>query len=64
MVQKLLKSKQETPLCLGNISEDFPAVNMKKTGLYRYIHNFSVDYDAIEIIDIHKCLDLVKKCLL
>ena len=29
---------------------------MKKTGLNRYVYNFSVDYDAIavDILDIHK----------
>ena len=33
-VQKLLNSKQmfPRPLCLGNISKDFPTDNMKKTG--------------------------------
>lgn len=25
------------PLCLGNTSKDFPADNMKTTGLYAYI---------------------------
>ena len=32
---------------------------MKKTGLKGYVHDFSVDYDAIavaDILDIHKCL--------
>ena len=32
-------------------------VNMKKTGLYEYVYDFSVDYDAIvvdEIRDINK----------
>ena len=46
---------------------------MKKTGLNRYVYDFSVDYDAIAadgILDIHKylmkkiysikCLDLLK----
>ena len=45
------------PLCLGNISENFVADNMKKTGLYGYVYDFSVDYDAIPvnvILDIHK----------
>ena len=43
------------PLCLGNISRDFSANNMKKTknqkqktenetGLYRCVYNLSVDY--------------------
>ena len=47
------------PLCLGNISEDFSTDNMKQTGLYGYVYDFSVDYDAIavdDILDIHKYL--------
>ena len=51
-----------TPLCLGNISKDFSVDNIKKTGLYGYIYDFSVDYDAIavdDILDIHK--HLIKK---
>ena len=46
-----------TPLCLGNISKDCSVYNMKKTGLYGYVYDFSVDYDAIavnDILDIHK----------
>ena len=46
-------------LCLGNISKDFPADNMKKTGFYGYVYDFSVDYDAIAvdgILEIHKYL--------
>ena len=66
-----------SPLCLGNISKDFSVDNMKKTGLNGYVHDFSVDYDAIavdDILDIHifngkkwhsiKCLDLLKRCFL
>ena len=48
-----------TPLCLGNISKDFSADNMKKIGLNGYVYNFSVDYDAIavdDILNIHKNL--------
>ena len=47
------------PLCLGNISKDFSADNMKKTGLNGYVYDFSVDYDAIaidDILDIHRYL--------
>ena len=64
-------------LCMGNISKDFSIDNMKKTGLYEYVYDFSVDYDSIDVndtLDIHKyymkkhdikeCLDLLKKCLL
>ena len=47
------------PLCLGNISKDFTAFNMKRTGLSGYVCKFSVDYNIIDssnIIDIHKYL--------
>ena len=39
-------------LCLGNISKDWSTDNMKKTGLNRYVYDFSVDYDAIIFISI------------
>ena len=49
-----------SPLCLGNISEDFSVDNMKKnTGLNEYVYDFSGDYDAVvvdDILDIHKYL--------
>ena len=47
------------PLCLGNISKVFSVDNMKKTGLYGQVDEFSIDYDAItndKILDIHKYL--------
>ena len=31
-------------LCLGNISKDWSADNMKKTGLNGYVYEFNVDY--------------------
>ena len=46
-------------LCLENISKVFSVDNMKKTGLNRYVYDFSVDYDAFavdDILDIHKYL--------
>ena len=46
-------------MCLGNISNDFTANNIKKAGLNGYVYEFSVDYNFIDttnIIDIHKCL--------
>ena len=46
-------------LCLGNVSKDFLASNMKKTGFNGYIYNFSVDYNSIDVNDIkniHKYL--------
>ena len=66
---EIIKLKSKTPeiiflhpLCLGNISKDWPVDNMKKTGLNRYVYDFNVDvddYDAIvadDIADIHKYL--------
>ena len=32
-----------SPLCLGNISKDWSADNMKKTGLTGYVYHFSAD---------------------
>ena len=46
-------------LCLGNALKDFSAGNMKKTVLYGYVYDFSVDYDSTDvadILDIHKYL--------
>ena len=61
---EIIKFKSKDPeilphsLCLGNISKDWSADNMKKTGLNGYVHDFSVDCDAIavDILDIHKYL--------
>ena len=63
MVTKIIKFKVKDseivaiPLCLENISRDFSADNMKKTGLNGYVYDFSVDYNdtaADDILDIHK----------
>ena len=48
-----------TPLCLGNISKDWSADNMKETWFNEFVYDFSVDYDATnvdDIVDIHKYL--------
>ena len=37
-----------SPLCLGNISKDWPTDNMKKIGHTGYVYDFSADYNAIE----------------
>ena len=58
-------------LCLGNISGDFSAKNVKKKRkkkrLNRYVYNFSVDYrDTSDNTDIHKYLMKkhdIKQCL-
>ena len=42
-------------LSLGNISADFNQADRKSTGLYGYVYDFSVDYQAIasdKILDI------------
>ena len=41
-----------SPLCLGNISNDWSTDNMKKTGLTCYVYDFSIDYNAIAVNDI------------
>ena len=46
-------------MCLGNISGDFSANNMKKTGLNGCVYNFSANYRTFNIsniIDIYKYL--------
>ena len=50
------------PLYLGNVSQDFTAINMNKTELNWYVYGFRVDYNIIDtsnIIDI--CKYLMKK---
>ena len=42
------------PLCLGNISKNWSVDNMKKTGFNGYVYDFSVNYDATDIVDILK----------
>ena len=41
-----------TPLCLGNISKDWSADNIKKIECNGYIYDCSVDYDATDVDDI------------
>ena len=45
-----------TPLCLGNISKDWPVDNIKKTGFNWYVYDFGVDYDVDNILYIQKFL--------
>ena len=40
------------PLCLGNISIDWPVDNIKKTGSNGYLYDFSADYNAIDVDNI------------
>ena len=48
-----------TPLCLGNISNDWSVDDMKKAGLNGYVYDFTVDYSntaVYDILDIHNYL--------
>ena len=49
----------QNPLCFGNISKNWSAENMKKTGLTGYVYDFSADYGSTyvdDIEDIHQYL--------
>ena len=56
MVLKSLNLKQKTlkltPLCLGNVSNDFSIDNMKDSRLHGYVYDFTVDYYATAVDDI------------
>ena len=46
-------------MLLGNISGCLFVANMKQTGLYGYVYDFSIDYKPIavdDMLDIHKYL--------
>ena len=45
-------------LCLGKISKSWSIDNMKKTG---YFYGFSVDYDAIAVVDIKNIHEYLMK---
>ena len=40
-----------SPLCIGNISKDWSADNMEKTGLKWYVYEFSVDYSNFGVVN-------------
>ena len=48
-----------SPLCLGNISKDWSADNMKKTGLNGYVYEFNVDYRHINKSDITNNMPII-----
>ena len=39
------------PLCLGNVSKDWSADNIKKAGFNGYVYDFSVDYDDTDVAE-------------
>ena len=48
-----------SPLCLGNISKDWSADNMKKTGLNGYVYEFNVDYKHFNKTYITKYMPII-----
>ena len=36
-------------LCVCNVSKDLAVDSMTKTGVNRYVYDFSVDYDTIDV---------------
>ena len=56
MVFKIYKFKAKdfeinvAPVSLRNVSNFFSADNMKKTGLYGYVHDFSVNYCLLYLL--------------
>ena len=46
-------------LCLGNISKDWSADKMKKTGLNGYVYKFNVDYIDFNDINITKSTPII-----
>ena len=49
------------PLCLGNISKDWSADNMKKTGLNGYVYEFNVDYRDVNKLDITENMSIIHR---
>ena len=45
-----------SPVCLGNISKDWSAENMKKTGLNGYVYEFNVDYRVFDKLNFDKII--------
>ena len=51
-------------LCLGNISKDWSADNMKKTGLNGYVYEFNVDYRDMDERNIAKTMSTIHDYLM
>ena len=48
-----------TPICLGNISKDWSADNMKETGLNGYVYEFNVDYRTFNTPNFDKAIPFI-----
>ena len=53
-----------SPLCLGNISENWSTDNMKKTGLNGYVYEFNVDYNDFGVLDPGKAIPIFHNYLM
>ena len=53
-----------SPLCLGNISKDSSADNMRKTGLNGYVYEFNNDYNDFSTINFDKVMPLIHRYLM
>ena len=53
-----------TPGVLGNISKDWLVDNMKKTGIYAYAYEYSVDYQSLYASNISKTISVLHKYLI
>ena len=47
-----------SPLCLGNISRDWSADNMKKTSFNGYVYDFCVDHDATDVMILNTFINI------
>ena len=63
--KKIVKFKSKnseivaSPLCLGNVSKDWSADNMKKTGLNGYVYQFNVDYSDFSVVNPDEAIPFV-----
>ena len=48
-----------SPICLRNISKDWSADNMKKTGLNGYVYESNVDYSNFNSSNIYKTMEII-----
>ena len=52
-----------SPICLRNISKDWSADNMKKTGLNGYVYESNVDYSNFDSSDIDKTMEIIRESI-
>ena len=52
-----------SPICLGSLSKDWSADNMKKTGLNGYVYEFNVDYN-LDTVDPGKTIPFIHQYLM